>query len=86
LLRHLDRRAQRYANRTGQSPYEVGDINELYRIRELAPQLRPRFRTIIAQLGLSAQACTDEHFRLIAGAESYVRTVTRGSFDVYCAA
>ncbi|MFI7283438.1 DEAD/DEAH box helicase [Micromonospora chersina] len=86
LLHHLNRRAERYAQRTGESPYEVGSINDLFRIRQLAPQLRPRFRTVLAQPGLSAQACTDEQLRLLAGAESYVRAVTKGAFDVYCSA
>ncbi|WP_205775944.1 DEAD/DEAH box helicase [Micromonospora tulbaghiae] len=84
LLRHLDRRAQRYAQRTGFSPYEAGSIDELYKIRQIAPQLRPRFRTVLVQPGLSASASTEEQLRLLAGAESYVRAVTKGSFDVYC--
>lgn len=84
LLYHLDRRAQRYRELFGRSPYEVGDINRLYRIREQAPTLRPRFHTVLAQPGLSAAAATDEHLRLLAGAEAYVRAVTRGAFEVYC--
>ncbi|WP_432825455.1 DEAD/DEAH box helicase [Dactylosporangium sp. CA-092794] len=84
LLRHLDRRAQHYANRTGISPYELGDIGSLYRIRQLATQLRPRFRTLLVQPGLSQAECTDEHLRLLAGAESYVHAVTRGTFEVFC--
>jgi superfamily II DNA or RNA helicase len=84
LLHHLDRRAKRYRARTGVSPYEVGGIEELYRIRELAPQLRPRVNTVLAQPGLSVAACTDEHLRLLAGAETYVHALTRGAFTVYC--
>jgi len=84
LLRHLDRRATNYANRTGVTPYEVGDINDLYRVREIVRQLRPDFRTIVVQPGLSAAGCSDEHLRLLAGARSYVRTVARSSFEVYC--
>lgn len=86
LLAHLDRRAQSSFARTGVSPYEIGTIQELFRIRELAPQLRPRFHTVIAQPGLSAAAATDEQLRLIAGAENYVRAVTRGTFEVRCSA
>jgi superfamily II DNA or RNA helicase len=84
LLAHLDRRAQSAFARTGASPYEIGTIQDLYRIRELALQLRPRFHTVIAQPGLSATAATDEHLRLISGAENYVRAVTRGTFHVMC--
>ncbi|HVV76270.1 MAG TPA: DEAD/DEAH box helicase family protein [Mycobacteriales bacterium] len=84
LLAHLDRRAQTSFARTGVSPYEVGDIHALFRIRELALQLRPRFRTILVQPGLSASAATDEQLRLIAGASSYVHAVTKGEFEVIC--
>lgn len=84
LLVHLDRRAQARFARTGVSPYEVGDIHTLYRIRELAPQLKPRFRTVMVQPGLSAAASTDEQLRLIAGASSYVHAVAKGKFEVVC--
>lgn len=86
LLNHLDRRARSFRARTGVSPFEAGSIEELYRIRELAPQLRPRLHTVLAQPGLSASACTEEHLRLLAGAETYVHALTRGTFTVYCSA
>ena len=86
LLRHLDRRAQAAFARTGVSPYEVGTIGDLFRIRELAPQLRPRFHTVLAQPGLSAARATNEQLRLLAGSENYVRAVTRGTFEIVCSA
>jgi superfamily II DNA or RNA helicase len=86
LLHHLDRRAQAAFARTSVSPYEVGSIRDMFRIREVAPQLRPRFHTVLAQPGLSAALATDEQLRLLAGAENYVRAVTRGTFDVFCSA
>jgi hypothetical protein len=78
LLHHLDRRSKNYLKRSGVSPYEVGGIEELYRIRELAPQLRPRIHTVLAQPGLSVAACTDEHLRLLVGAEAYAHALIRG--------
>lgn len=84
LLNHIDRRARNYALRTGQTAYEVGDREALLRIQERAPLLFIRFATIIAQPGLSIAASTDEQMRLLAGAESYVRAVTKGTFNVYC--
>lgn len=84
LLEHLDRRAKAYKRRTGDWPFEVGDPETLFRIRQRAPQLYPRLATVIAQPGLSIAASTDEQLRLIAGAASYVQTVTKGSFEVYC--
>lgn len=86
LLQHLDRRAQDYWRRTGESAYEIGDRATLYRLRQRAPQLFPRFATIVAQPGLSAQSSTNEQLRLLAGAESYVQAVTKGAFTVYCSA
>lgn len=84
LLFHLDRRARDYASSRGRSPFEVGGIEELFRIREVAPQMRPRFHTVVVQPGLSAAGSTAEQLRLIAGAHSYVHAVTHGSFTVYC--
>ncbi|MFC8360822.1 DEAD/DEAH box helicase [Streptomyces griseorubiginosus] len=85
LLRTLYQRAVKWAARNpGQSPYLIGSINELYRIRERAPQLRPHINTVIAQPGLSAAACSSEQQLLLAGAHSWVKTVTKGAFVVYC--
>ena len=84
LLQYLDRRPRAAFARTGTSPYEAGTISDMFRIRELAPQLRPRFHTVLVQPGLSGARGTGEQLRLLAGAESYVRAVTRGTFDVFC--
>ncbi|MEU5281724.1 DEAD/DEAH box helicase family protein [Streptomyces asoensis] len=87
LLRTLYNRAVKWAGRNpGQSPYLIGSIDELYRIRECAPQLRPHINTVIAQPGLSAAACSSEQQLLLAGAHSWVKTVTKGAFVVYCSA
>ncbi|PPK63335.1 DEAD/DEAH box helicase family protein [Actinokineospora auranticolor] len=84
LLRHLDKRAQRYHARTQVSPYLVGDINALFNIMTIAPQLRVQFRTIIAQPGLQAAAASDDQLMLLAGTDVYVRTATGGDFEVLC--
>lgn len=55
----------------------------MLRIREQAPLLFPRFRTLVVQPGVSAARCTDEQLRLLAGAETYVRAVTKGTFEVH---
>lgn len=83
LLEHLDRRAAGYTRRFGGSAFEIGDREVLFRIRQQAPLLFPRFTTIIAQPGLSIGSASDEQLRLIAGAASYVQTVTKGGFEVY---
>lgn len=83
LMEHLDRRVQAYTRRTGGTAFEAGDRAVLFRIRQQAPQLFPRITTLIVQPGLSIAASTDEQLRLIAGAASYVRSVTKGGFEVY---
>lgn len=83
LLEHLDRRVQAYNRRTGGTAFEVGDRAALFRIRQQAPQLFPRITTLVVQPGLSIASSTDEQLRLIAGAASYVQTVTKGGFEVY---
>lgn len=83
LLEHLDRRVAGYTRRFGGSAFEIGDREVLFRIRQQAPLLFPRFTTIIAQPGLSISSASEEQLRLIAGAASYVQTVTKGGFEVY---
>ena len=83
LLEHLDRRVADYTRRLGGSAFEIGDREVLFRIRQRAPRLFPRFTTIIAQPGLSVGSASDEQLRLISGAASYVQTVTKGGFEVY---
>ena len=83
LLEHLDRRAADYKRRFGGSAFEIGDREALFRIRQQARLLFPRFTTIIAQPGLRIRSASEEQLRLIAGAASYVQTVTKGGFEVY---
>lgn len=82
LFVHLDRRVRAYHGRTGGDAFEVGDLATLLRLASRAPQLYPRLVTIIAQPGLSASGCTTEQLRLLAGAETYVRAVTKGPLRV----
>jgi hypothetical protein len=67
-------------------PAAGAGLAALFGIRQKAPQLFPRITTIIAQPGLSIAASTDEQLRLISGAASYVQSVTKGAFQVYCSA
>lgn len=82
LFTHLNRRVRAYYRRTGGSAFEVGDLDTLLQLAGRAPQLYPRIVTVIAQPGLSAAACTTEQLRLLAGAETYVRAITKGAFQV----
>jgi hypothetical protein len=84
MITDEDRCARAAFGHTGTSPYEAGSISDMFRIRELAHQLRPRFRTVLVQSGLSAARVTGEQLGLPADAESYVRAITCGTFDVIC--
>lgn len=84
LLANLHRRAGKKAEHTGESPFEVGDVAALFHVREIAPQLRPRFRVIIAQPGLSAERVTADQLQLLAGAAAYLRSRANASLLVYC--
>lgn len=83
LLTHLERRVHNQLRR-GIDPFEVGCADELRKIHERARFKWPRLATVIAQPGMSFAAASSEQLRLLAGADSYVRTVTKGSFEVYC--
>lgn len=82
LLAHLAKRTQARINR-GINPFDIGDVATLHKVRERARFLRPRFVNIIAQPGLSITKSSDEQMRVLAGAESYVRAVTKGQFLVF---
>ncbi|WP_190278777.1 DEAD/DEAH box helicase [Cellulomonas sp. B6] len=82
LLKHLDRRVRAYYRRHNRHPLEVGTIEDLYRVVSLAPQLYPRFVTVVAQPGISKVRCSAEQLRLLAGAESYLRAITKGPLRV----
>ena len=86
LFVHLNRRVRNYYQRTGASAFEEGDLSTLLSLSSRAPQLIPRFVTIIAQPGLSASNCTTEQLRLLAGAEAYVRSITKGPLRVLTSA
>lgn len=84
LLQHLQRRVQDYATRTGGvSAFETGTIEDLVRIREIAPQLHIRFRTVLVQPGLRARTASHEQLRLLAGAQAYLRAAAHSTFTVY---
>lgn len=58
LLEHLDRRAKAYTRRTGLSPFEIGDREALFGIRQQAPQLFP-----LSRLSSRNQASVSRHPR-----------------------
>lgn len=68
------------------SPFEVGDVDDLYRLVERADGLIPRFEVVVVQPGMSAAGASDDQLRLLAGAASHIKAVARGSLNVVCSA
>lgn len=54
LFRVLDDRARKKQKRDGISPFEVGEIRKLYKLRDRATVMRRRVEMVIAQPGFSA--------------------------------
>lgn len=68
------------------SPFELGDVDSLYRLVQRADGLIPNFEVVIAQPGISAAGVSDDQLRLLAGAASYIKAVARGTLLVLCSA
>jgi superfamily II DNA or RNA helicase len=84
LFKNLERRAKNKFKRTDVSPFEVGDIADLYRLREQARVLKPRLEMTIIQPGLSAAKASDAQLDLLAATETYVRTTADAPLYVWC--
>jgi superfamily II DNA or RNA helicase len=83
---NLERRARQKHNRTGVSPFEVGDLKDLYRLQDQAQVLRRRMQITIVQPGLSAAGSQDRHLELLAGAEFYLKSTINAALEVWCSA
>lgn len=81
LLRRLDRRAAKYAARNpGRSPYLIGSIDDAVpHPRTRTPSTAPHQHRHRPARTLSSRV----QQRLLAGAHSYVRALTKGTFTVY---
>lgn len=84
LFRHLERRARRKQQRTGVSPFELGDAATLYRLRERCRFLQHDFEIVIAQPGVSVQRVTPGQLQLLASTEVFALEVAHSSFRVLC--
>jgi superfamily II DNA or RNA helicase len=83
---YLERRARRKQQREGQSPFVVGDMAALYRLKDQALVRRRRMEIVIAQPGLSAAAAQPSHLELLAATESYLRSTIAAPLAVWCSA
>jgi hypothetical protein len=84
LFRTLERRARNKQQRTGVSPFEIGDPATLYRLQERSRYLRHHFDLVIAQPGLSAVQVSPQQLNLLAATEIYSYEVAGGSLRVLC--
>lgn len=82
----LVRRARAKHQRTGVSPFEVGEASALLALQAKAQVHRRRVEIIIAQPGLSAANMSPQQADLLAAAESYLRTTINAPLAVWCSA
>lgn len=80
----LDRRARRKQQREGQSPFIVGDLPSLYRLKDQALVRRRRMEIVIAQPGLSASRVDQPHLELLASTEFYLRSTIAAPLEIWC--
>jgi hypothetical protein len=84
FFKQLTKRAQRKFERTGVSPFEVGDESELFRLQAIAQVHRRRMEIFIVQPGLSAAKVSPQQRDLLAATESYLRTTINASLTIWC--
>jgi hypothetical protein len=84
LFRNLERRARKKHQRTGVSPFEVGDLPALYRLREHGLLVRRRLEVTIVQPGLSAKRVSAKQLELLGATEAYLRNTVNAKLHVWC--
>jgi superfamily II DNA or RNA helicase len=84
FFRTLHDRAQKKMQREGSTPFEVGDINRLYEIRDRSIGLPRRVEITIAQPGLSKEQASIAQLDLLASTDSYLLTTIRAQLNVWC--
>jgi superfamily II DNA or RNA helicase len=86
FFRYLDRRARLRQQRTGVSPFTVGDGRAFYSLQERATIAKRRLEVVIAQPGLSAAAASAGQLSLLASSEAYLRNKANAPLEVWCSA
>ncbi len=82
LFKHLERRARKRNQRTGVSPFEVGDLRALYDVQHRSLMLRRRFEVVIVQPGLSVTQATSKQLDLLAATQTYLGETAAASLTV----
>lgn len=86
FFKQLARRAQLKHQRTGTSPFEVGDAAGLLLLQAQAQVLRRRMEIVIVQPGLSASLLSQQQADLLASVETYVKTTINAPLTIWCSA
>ncbi|WP_437773473.1 DEAD/DEAH box helicase [Arthrobacter sp. KNU40] len=86
FFKQLARRAQAKHQRTGTSPFEVGDAAGLLQLQAKAQVHRRRMEIVIVQPGLSASQMSQQQADLLASVETYVKTTINAPLTIWCSA
>jgi superfamily II DNA or RNA helicase len=86
FFKYLARRVRLKQQRTGVSPFIVGDGRAFFRLQEQAIVLKRRLEVVIAQPGLSKEQVSAGQLDLLASSESYLRNTVNASLEVWCSA
>lgn len=86
FFKQLARRAQLKHQRTGTSPFEVGDAAGLLLLQAKAQVHRRRMEIVIVQPGLSASQLSQQQADLLASVETYIKTTINAPLTVWCSA
>jgi hypothetical protein len=84
LFRQLIRRELNRARKHGRSGLMRGTIQDLYRLDDQVPLLRPELEVRIVQPGLSVERMSDNVAQLLASTELYVRETAAAPLVVTC--
>jgi superfamily II DNA or RNA helicase len=84
FFKTLEARARQKQQRTGVSPFEVGDIKKLYQIKDRAIALQRRMEMAIVQPGLSVSKVSTQQLDLLASTQAYLRTTINAPLTVVC--
>lgn len=83
FFRTLANRAKKKQDRTGVSPFELGDARALFRLRDKAQVASRKMEFVVVQPGLSVGTATQQQLELLASTELYLRMTVNGSFEVW---
>ena len=86
FFRTLHDRAKKKMQRDQVSPFEVGNVDKLFQLRDRSLTLPRRVEMVIAQPGVSKAAISGQQMDLLASTESYLRTTIRAPLEVWCSA